>query len=83
MLHGLYWLTSNLAARGPRVIAVDDVQWCDTGSLRFLGYLARRLEGVPVLVVATWRTGEQYADDELLQELDRPSPTRSPCGPAR
>ncbi len=69
ILHGLYWLTSNLAAHGPVVIAVDDVQWCDTTSLRFLGYLARRLEGLPVLVVATWRTGEQYADDELLHEL--------------
>jgi DNA-binding SARP family transcriptional activator/DNA-binding NarL/FixJ family response regulator len=69
ILHGLYWLTSNLASRGPVVIAVDDVQWCDTTSLRFLGYLARRLEGLPVLLVATWRTGEQYADDELLYEL--------------
>ncbi len=69
ILHGLYWLTSNLAARGPVVIAVDDVQWCDTTSLRFLGYLARRLEGLPVLLVATWRTGEQYVDDELLHEL--------------
>ncbi len=69
ILHGLYWLAGNLAARGPLVIAVDDVQWCDTSSLRFLGYLARRLEDLPVLVVATWRTGEQYVDDELLHEL--------------
>jgi DNA-binding SARP family transcriptional activator/tetratricopeptide (TPR) repeat protein len=68
-LHGLYWLTSNLTARAPVVIAVDDVQWCDAGSLRFLGYLTRRLEDVPVLVVATWRTGERYADEELVQEI--------------
>jgi DNA-binding SARP family transcriptional activator/DNA-binding CsgD family transcriptional regulator len=69
ILHGLYWLTSNLTARGPLVIAVDDVQWCDTSSLRFLGYLARRLEGLPLMVVATWRTGEHYVDEELLHEL--------------
>jgi hypothetical protein len=69
ILHGLYWLTSNLTNAGPLVIAIDDVQWCDTSSLRFLGYLVNRLEGLPVLVVATWRTGEQYADDELLHEL--------------
>ena len=68
-LHGLYWLTSNLAARAPVVIAVDDVQWCDAGSLRFLGYLARRLEGLPLLVVTTWRTGERYADEDLVQEI--------------
>ena len=29
------------------MIAVDDVQWCDTASLRFLGYLARRLRACP------------------------------------
>jgi DNA-binding SARP family transcriptional activator/tetratricopeptide (TPR) repeat protein len=69
VLHGLYWLTSNLAQRGPLVLAVDDVQWCDTASLRFLSYLARRLEDQRVLVVVTLRTGEPYADDELLHEL--------------
>ena len=69
LLHGLYWLTSNLAGRRPLVIAVDDVQWCDAGSLRFLGYLTRRLEGVPVLVVSTHRTGEQPADEDLVHEV--------------
>ncbi|NUS51305.1 MAG: AAA family ATPase, partial [Nocardioidaceae bacterium] len=69
VLHGLYWLTSNLAARGPVVIAVDDVQWCDASSLRFLAYLARRLEDQPVLLLGTQRTGDQDADDELLHEL--------------
>ncbi len=69
VLHGLFLLTGNLTARGPVVVAVDDAQWCDTSSLRFLGYLVRRLEGLPVLVVATVRTGEQYVDDELLHEL--------------
>lgn len=68
-LHGLYWLTVNLSAAGPLVLALDDLQWCDTASLRFVAYLARRLEGLPVLVVATVRTGERHEDDELLAEL--------------
>ncbi|MEU7870924.1 BTAD domain-containing putative transcriptional regulator [Dactylosporangium sp. NPDC049140] len=68
-LHGLFWLTANAAAVRPLAIVVDDLQWCDTGSLRYLAYLARRLEGLPVLVVATLRTGEQYDDDALLAEL--------------
>ncbi|MET7396092.1 BTAD domain-containing putative transcriptional regulator [Dactylosporangium sp. NPDC005572] len=68
-LHGLYWLTANAAAARSLAIVVDDLQWCDTGSLRFLAYLVRRLEGLPVLVVATLRTGEQYEDDALLAEL--------------
>ncbi|WP_238010086.1 BTAD domain-containing putative transcriptional regulator [Dactylosporangium sp. AC04546] len=69
VLHGLYWLTANAASARSLAIVVDDLQWCDTGSLRFLAYLVRRLEGLPVLVVATLRTGEQYDDDALLAEL--------------
>ena len=44
-LHGLFWLASNLAAEQPLLLAVDDLHWCDRPSLRFLAYLARRLEG--------------------------------------
>ena len=50
VLHGLYWLTVNLTADGPLLLAVDDLHWCDRPSLRFLAYLARRLEGLPALV---------------------------------
>ena len=39
VLHGLYWMTVNLASAQPLVICVDDVQWCDSASLRFLAYL--------------------------------------------
>jgi DNA-binding SARP family transcriptional activator len=69
VLHGLYWLAVNVAAAGPLVLAVDDVQWCDSASLRWLAYLVRRLDAVPVLVVGTVRTGEPHADEELLTEL--------------
>ncbi len=68
-LHGLYWLTVNLAADGPLLISVDDVQWCDGASLRFLAYLVKRLEGLPVLVVLARRTGEELPDDALLAEI--------------
>ena len=51
------------------VLAVDDVQWCDTGSLRALAFLLRRLEGLPVLIAATLRTGEAHDDEPLLAEL--------------
>ncbi len=69
VLHGLYWLTVNVSARAPLLLAVDDLQWCDNGSLRFLAYLVSRTEGQPVLVVTTLRTGEQYDDDDLIAEL--------------
>ncbi len=68
-LHGLYWLTVNLAARRPLLIAVDDAHWADAPSLRFLAYLAGRLAGVPALVVVATRVAEPAAETALLDAL--------------
>lgn len=54
-LHGLHWLVANLAAQRPALLLVDDAQWADDASLSFLGYLARRLADLPVVLVATLR----------------------------
>jgi DNA-binding CsgD family transcriptional regulator len=62
-VHGLFWLVANLAAGSPLLLAVDDLQWADGPSARFLAYLARRLDGLPVAVVASLRTGEQAAPE--------------------
>ncbi len=67
--HGLYWLTANLAARAPVLMVVDDAHWADAPSLRFLLFLVRRLEGVPVLLVLGVRTGEPGADSPPLAQL--------------
>src|SRR5829696_3303541 len=56
--HGLYWLLNNLASATPALLVIDDLHWADTESLRFLNYLAPRLEGVPAAVVASTRPGE-------------------------
>jgi DNA-binding CsgD family transcriptional regulator len=68
-LHGLFWVALNLAAEGPLMLAIDDLHWCDRPSLRFVAYLARRLEGQPVLVAATVRSGEPGTDVALLGEV--------------
>jgi hypothetical protein len=57
-VHGLYWLTVNLSGRAPVLLAVDDCHWADEPSLRFLAYLAARLDGLPVGLLVTTRTGE-------------------------
>ncbi len=67
--HGLYWLLSNLALDGPLLLAVDDVQWADAPSLRFLAYLTRRLEGAGLMVAVTARSDDEMADDRVLAEL--------------
>ena len=58
VLHGLYWLLSNLAEEHPVVLTIDDVQWADAESLRFLAYLAPRVDGLRVVVLVARRTGE-------------------------
>jgi DNA-binding CsgD family transcriptional regulator len=55
VLHGLYWLTVNLAERRPLLIAVDDGQWADEPSLRWLAHLAPRLEGLAVALLLALR----------------------------
>ncbi len=61
MLHGLYWLLSNLAEVAPVVLSIDDLHWSDEESLRFLNYLAPRLDGLQVAVFASARSGERPA----------------------
>ena len=61
VLHGLYWLVVNLAASGPLLIAVDDVHWADEPSLRWLAYLAPRLEGLAAGMLVAMRQGDPAA----------------------
>ena len=70
ILHGLYWFTANVALHQPTLLAVDDLHWADTPSLRWLLYLTRRLEGVPLLVAAAARPPEgEGRDPTLVAEL--------------
>lgn len=68
-LHGLYWLTVNLSVDRPLMLMVDDLHWCDTASLRFLAYLGRRLEDLPVVLVASLRASEADANQAIVEEL--------------
>ena len=68
-LHGLYWLTINLADVQPLLVAVDDTHLADVAPLRWLVYLARRLAGVPLALVLATRAAEPGPVQELLDEL--------------
>lgn len=57
VVHGLYWLLVNASATGPVLVAVDDLQWADQASLRFVSYLAGRLEGLPVALMGPGARG--------------------------
>lgn len=68
-LHGLTWLTANLAAETPLLIVVDDVHWADAPSLRWLAHLARRIGALPALALLAVRTGEPPSAPALLHEV--------------
>jgi DNA-binding SARP family transcriptional activator len=69
ILDALFRLVERLAAPRPLALCVDDLQWSDPASLRFIAYLARRVTHLPVLIAATVRTGEPDADEALLGDL--------------
>ena len=68
-IHGLYWLVANLAARGPLLVTVDDLHWVDIASMRFIAYLARRLDELPVLLLTATRPPVEAHAPELLERL--------------
>jgi DNA-binding CsgD family transcriptional regulator len=84
-MHGLYWLTVNLAGDAPVALAVDDVHWADAPSLRFLAYLVNRVEELPILLAVAARPAEPGAELELLDELAASPSSRvvrpQPLGP--
>lgn len=76
VLHGLYWLVANLADRAPVLVAVDDAQWIDRPSGRFLEFLAPRLDGIPVGVVIAAREHRGVVDVEPAPSLVRQADER-------
>jgi len=59
MLHGLYWLVANMTANTPGLVVVDDAQWADEPSLRFLAFLVRRVESLAATVLIAARPDER------------------------
>jgi DNA-binding CsgD family transcriptional regulator len=74
-LHGLYWLAANLATEQPLMLVIDDAQWADAPSLRWLDYLVARIDALPILVLVAFRTVDDRAPDDLLPAvLKAPGP---------
>ncbi|ELS57638.1 helix-turn-helix transcriptional regulator [Streptomyces viridochromogenes] len=54
-----------LAATGPVLVVVDDLQWLDPASAELLGFAARRLGDTPVRMLCAVRTEGQEYDRHL------------------
>ncbi|MFG3224189.1 AAA family ATPase [Kitasatospora sp. NPDC048194] len=66
ILNSLFHAARSLTSRTPVVMAVDDLHLADEESRQWFSYLARRLDGLPVLLLAT--TADE-AEDPLAAEL--------------
>lgn len=72
----LHRLTNDLAAdaaKQPVLLAVEDLRFADEPSRRWLGYLTRRLSGIPALLVLTCRP-----DDPVRDGPERPDGAEAP-----
>lgn len=78
VIHGLYQATQNLVdlrsgdEEGEGLaILVDDLQWADRPSLRFLAYLAERTRELPIAIVLSAVPGLPSADPQAVATLRR------------
>jgi DNA-binding CsgD family transcriptional regulator len=76
VIHGLYWLARALAEGGsaaglgrPLALLVDDVDCADAPSLRFLAYLAARVERLPIAMIVSTSPAGVSADPPALSAL--------------
>jgi len=60
---------SSLAARNPVMLVLEDLHWSDAASLELLRYVARSIDKLPLLLVATYRTDELVPSHPLFQLL--------------
>ncbi|GAA4263913.1 LuxR family transcriptional regulator [Dactylosporangium darangshiense] len=64
-------LLGEVGAERRVLLVVDDVQWLDRASAKVLGFVARRLADIPVVLLATARTGAASVFDAVrLPEQD-------------
>ena len=72
-------LLLTLARQEPLLLALDDLQWADAGSISLLFHLGRRLSGSRILVigiyrpseVALGRDGERHPLEPVVNEMQR------------
>ncbi|MDR3081961.1 MAG: ATP-binding protein, partial [Streptomyces sp.] len=67
-IQALFARIGELAAAGPVLLVVDDLQWADAASLRFLNYVATRIGTLPVTVLAGRRLDDTNSEP-LVTEL--------------
>jgi DNA-binding CsgD family transcriptional regulator len=68
---GLVAILTRYASKRATIVLLEDVHWADSSTLEFLAYLAPRVAGTRLLVVATHRTEEMENNRPFLNALTR------------
>ncbi|MFE0043764.1 AAA family ATPase [Streptomyces albireticuli] len=68
--HGeLLALAADRASRTPLLLLVDDLQWADAPSLRWLGHLAKRIAHLRITAVVALREGDPRGEEPRVHEI--------------
>ena len=67
LLDELTQVFRTVAGKYPLLLILDDLQWADEASLNLLFHLSRRLVGNRVLLLGSYRTGEDVARPQRTQ----------------
>ncbi|WP_405088072.1 AAA family ATPase [Microbispora sp. NBC_01389] len=86
LLQSLYGATRSMTRAQPLIIAVDDVHCADPQSVQWCSYIARRLDGLPILMVLTVES-DDLAGRDIIRDIDalpyahvlRPAPLCPAC----
>lgn len=68
LFHALVQLFDALGQDRQLLVMIDDIQWADDASLRFLHFLARQMASRPVLLACAYRD-EELGNNERLASL--------------
>lgn len=85
LFHALVQLFEALGQERQLIVMIDDIQWADDASLRFLHFLARQIANRPVLLAFAYRDDELGNNERLasLVESLRREPHTRPMALAR
>lgn len=82
VFQGLYGLIARLATHHPLALVLDDAHLCDEHTLRWLGFLLRRADGLPLLLVLARSSEPEFVDAAPWAEFAaHPSCTTVPLRP--
>ncbi len=54
----------------PRLLIIDDLQWCDAETIELIGFIVRTKRAAPILIVGTLRSAEISNDHPLVALID-------------